>query len=501
MNPSFAVEKRTPGVNVGELAGRCTTPTLAAKTCRVGAATVEGLPVFGAGARVTPRKVLHDPMEIEDNSLRWRSATLSVAFMFSGVSAYVLMVAAKRSMSPLEFSNFTVFWSFGFFLAAAVGVPIEQELTRGVAHSDAKEESYSGDVWATAKVAARLACGALVLGVAVAATGLLKGYYISVVTVVALACLIVGEVTTTIIRGILSGTRSTSVVASLIVLQSTVRTCLLIGVLAVDVRSDVAALAVGISSLTCLAFIGRARARMAISYPVNKTSMGGVSSRAILRLVGAAPFNAVFSVGTPALASLVAKQSERAVIGDVLAALSLTSAPVLIAAALQSVLLPSFVRSIVEGGPSVVHRTTRVIVVVVMGLSCVAAAAAAVVGEKTLIMLFGPTPGVGRLPLVLMTFAAGLLFLSNLLAPVCIALRSHGAVTQAWATGALTMVAMLWIPGHPLAHRLSVALVAGSGVVVVSLTTSLRGARKRHEKLDRPRPTADEPESVPRRQP
>ena len=56
----------------------------------------------------------------------------------------------------------------------------------------------------------------------------------------------------------------------------------------------------------------------------------------------ATPPWALFAIGTPILAAIVAADDEVAVVGDVLAALSLTSAPVLVAAALQVVLLPRF---------------------------------------------------------------------------------------------------------------------------------------------------------------
>ena len=417
------------------------------------------------------RKGLHDRMQLQDKSLRRSSVALSVSFTAAGLLAYVLMAVAKRSMSPGDFSNFSVFWSLGFFLTASVGFPIEQELTRSVSYREAHGQRFDDVVRSAVALAAVLAGVAVLFAVGAGMSGVLKGFQFNTAAAAALVLLIAGEAMTSIIRGVLSGTRSTSALAGLVAGQSALRTALVIGAVAINADGGFAALAVAVSSLTCVVFLRRAwRMRTQDRAPADTS---GLSHGGILRLVVASPFSAVFSVGTPALASLVAARSERAIIGDVFAALSLTSAPVLVAAALQTALLPALVRSLLEGGPEALHRTTRTIITVVIGLSGVAATVTAVVGPMLLRLLFGPTPGVGRLPLAAMTFAAGLLFLTNLLAPVCIARRSHGAVTRAWASGAITMVCLMLIPGQ-LANRVAIALLGGACVVSGSLVVSLR---------------------------
>ncbi len=393
------------------------------------------------------------------------------------------MAVAKRSMSPVEFSSFAVFWSFGYFLAATVGAPLEQELTRIVSYREAKGQSFDKDVRFAMKLAVLLVGGAIFVGIAVVASGELGAIDASVLSLLTLILLVAGEVTGTVVRGVLAGTRSTMALAGLITSQSVLRTVLVVIAVGISAWDKSVWIAVSVAALTCLAFVPKALATRAEGREI--PDRPGLARGGILRLVVAAPFSAVFSVGTPALAGLVATPGDRAFIGDVLAALSLTSAPVLVAAALQSALMPSLVKSLVEGGPEDLHRTTRTIIMVVVGLSCIAAIANAIFGLTFLRLLFGPTPGVGRVPLVMMTFAAGLLFLSNLLAPVCIALRSHGAVTQAWATGAATMVCLIFIRG-PIAQQVAVALLGGAFMVSGTLVVSLRAAWRRPSRMSQP---------------
>lgn len=408
---------------------------------------------------------------------------LSVSFALSGLLVYALMAVAKRSMSLIEFSNFAVFWSFGYFLAAIVGAPIEQELTRVVSYREAKGQSFDNDVRYAAKLAVLLVGGAIFVGISVVASGELGAIDASVLTFLTLILLVAGEVAATVVRGVLAGTRSTMALAGLIASHSLVRTGLVIIAVGISAWDKLVWIAVSAAALTCFAFIPRALATRTEGREIPDSP--GLARGGILRLVVAAPFIAVFSAGTPALAGLVATPSDRAFIGDVLAALSLTSAPVLVAAALQSALMPSLVKTLIEDGPEALHRTTRAIIMVVVGLSCIAAIANAVFGLTLLSLLFGPTPGVGRLPLVMMTFAAGLLFLSNLLAPVCIALRSHGAVTRAWATGAATMVCLIFIPG-PIAQRVAIAVLGGAFIVSATLVVSLRAAWRRPSRMSEP---------------
>lgn len=421
-------------------------------------------------------------MQDQEKSLRRPSLLLSLGFSAAGLSAYVLMAVSKRHMSPLDFSYFSVFWSFGFFLTGSVGGPIEQEITRCVAHNDASGRGFDPAVREAVGYAAALGGGAMCVALVVGSRGVLEGLELGPIAVLAFALLIAGEAMTAIVRGILAGTRSTLALAGLVAGQGLLRMGLVLGVVAAGANVRLAALAVAVSSFTWV-FLIWTTSKLRTRHPLEPPS-AGLSRRGIVRLVSASPFCALFSVGTPALASLVASPAERLAVGDVAAALALTSSPVFLAAALQSVLLPAMVRSLLEGGPEALHRTTRAIISVVVGLGALAAGAAAIAGPTLLGVLFGPTPGVGRVSLATMTFAAGLLFLSNLLAPVCIARRSHGSVTRAWVSGAIAMGCLLIVPG-PLGSRVAIALLGGTCVVAGSLIMSLSSVWHRTSSMER----------------
>lgn len=409
-------------------------------------------------------------MAQDNRSLKSRSALLSASFAFAGLLAYAVMALSKRALSPSDFSAFSVFWSFGFFLTATVGFPVEQELSRSVASRDTNEQEFGDVVDQAIRIAVLLGAIAITMAIGVALSGVLTGLERRVEVLMALAVLICGESATAVVRGVLAGTRQTLPFALMVAGQGVVRLALVVLALVIAPDGLWPSVAVASSSLTFVLFLGRLlRTRTNTSPPFG---VPGLSRAGLFRLLGAAPFSAVFSVGTPALAGLVAKRAEQAEIGDVLAALSFTSSPVLVAAALQTTLLPSLVRSLLVDGDRVVRRSMRRITGLVVGIFALAAVAISVVGPALLRLLFGSTPGVGRLALSGMTMAAGLLFLTNVLTPVCIARRSHSLVARAWALGAATLVLLINVPGR-LADRVAISVLGGAIVVAGSMVLAL----------------------------
>lgn len=413
----------------------------------------------------------------DDPTVKRRSIRLSASFLIAGLGAYVMMAVAKRGLPADEFSAFSVFWSFGFFLTGSIGYPLEQELSRTIAARDAVDERFDDVIRRAARLCLALVAVAATLAVTATTLDVPRGLDGSTLLVVALVVLIVGEALTSLCRGVLSGTRATDPLGALVAGQSLLRMIVVIAAVRFSDRGAVVAAVVAVPSMACLVLAARLRAPAQSDRRAPARDAASLSGGGVVRLVLAAPFNAVFAVGTPALASVVASQAEENVVGNVLAALSLTSAPVLVAAALQSALLPTLVRSLLDGTGQTVRRITRRIILVVSALAVIAAAFMLLVGPWLLRLLFGESPGVGRWALAAMTGGAGLLFLANMLAPVCVARRSHGSVTTAWVVGAGALVLMLLVPGR-LGNRVALAVLVGASVVAMSMVTSLRAVWK-----------------------
>lgn len=196
-------------------------------------------------------------------------------------------------------------------------------------------------------------------------------------------------------------------------------------------------------------------------------SMNGVT-----RLALGTPPRALFAIGTPVLAAVVAGRDETAAVGDVLAALSITSAPVLVAAALQATLIPQFASWQERGAHAQARSRLLVIVVLVVVGSILATGFAFVVGRPLLELVFGETPWVGPSALAAMTAGAGMLFLANMLTPALIATHRYTSMMAAWTVGAAALCITAFGPGV-IADSIGRAVLIGAAFVNVVLLWAL----------------------------
>jgi O-antigen/teichoic acid export membrane protein len=382
---------------------------------------------------------------------------------------YCLMAVAKRQMVPSDFDGFAVLWALGFAGAAVASVPVEQELTRAVAVDVALEHGPGHDVRRAYLVTA--AFGAGVAGVTAVAmwAGVFGRSVADAASVAVLAVLVVSECCVAISRGVLAGLGLTSSVAALTIAQAAARA--LVATALVLNGSGAVGVVVGVTAanLILLAWIR----------PIAAATRGGtevgreLSTSGIRRLAASSLPRALFAIGTPALAGALARPDEVGEVGDVLVALSLTSAPVMLAAALQAVFLPGLATAVRMGRGREVDRFVNRALVFNTAVGGVASVGAALVGPAMLRLLFGGASSVTAPALAAMTAGAALLFLANLLTSVCIARSRHRAVSVAWSGGAVAMLATCAVRGS-LGTRIGSAVFVGAAVVAVSLWYSVR---------------------------
>ena len=137
------------------------------------------------------------------------------------------------------------------------------------------------------------------------------------------------------------------------------------------------------------------------------------------------------------------------------------------------VLLPQFASYVERADFLEVRRQTRGIILLVVAGTAIGTALASFVGVQVLNVLFGDSPGITPAALAAMTLGAGLLFLANLLVPICIAVRKYSTVTISWVGGAVSLVIVALFPGD-IAVAIGRAVAAGATVVVGFLLWGLR---------------------------
>jgi O-antigen/teichoic acid export membrane protein len=406
---------------------------------------------------------------------RWlgRSTVVSAAFIVSGLTSYVTLVLAKRSLTADDFGAFSIFWSLGFLLASLSCSPVEQEISRSVAVQLERRIAPAVDLRHGALTLALAAVAAVVVGgvllrLEVVGSGVPTGL------LAAVGALVVGEAVACLVRGEASARQDTRALSGIVAGHGLARGVAAILAAVAGWGLVATCSAVAAAGVVPILYVPRLVRRM--DRPAGETPRGAspleFSVPSTARLFVGTPPRSLFAIGTPVLAAIVATSSEQATIGDLLAALSLTSAPVLVAVALQAVLLPQYATWIERDDHARVHAMTRRLVSIVALGTAVATAAAALVGVPVLRLVFGGTPGIGALALALMTAGAGLLFMANVLTPVVIASRRYGTINGAWYAGALVTVATAFVP-IALANAIGLAVAAGAAVVVFLLLAAL----------------------------
>jgi O-antigen/teichoic acid export membrane protein len=404
-------------------------------------------------------------------SLRGRSAQISVSFTVAGAITYALMAVTKRTVTPAEFDVFSMFWGLAFFAAALAGSPVEQELTRATAVHLGRGDNPTVDIRRAACIACVIAASAAAVGTLLIALGVFGSGVASASIVVAFATLALGETALAVTRGALAGAGKVSAVSNLVLGQAMLRVVLVLAAAFAGFGLLAICCAMSASNIVMILWFGAIR--RLDNGP--RAAPLELSTRGIRRLVAAAPPRALFAVGLPALAGVLAKNGQDGAVGDLLAALSLTSAPVFIAAALQSVLLPNFVGMIERGDTAEVRRVLRRTTATVVVVGIAATIGALWWGLWALELLFGSSPTVSAASLATMTAGAAMLFLANVLMPAVIARRAHRTVSVAWTVGALTMIALCFRQGS-VDTRISQALLGGAFVVAACFVVAVRDA-------------------------
>lgn len=438
--------------------------------------------LYAGVARLTGSRLVADPCEIDRvmqiRGEAARSTAVAGAFLISGVTSYVALVVAKRSLGSDDFGQFALFWSLGFFAAAVCAAPNEQELARSLAVRLERGESGRREVRAAVRSTAVATSVVVALGTLGYVSGIFGTPSVGMIGVFGL--LVGGEAITALVRGEMAALRDTSGLVTIVAVQGIVRASAMVLVAAVFGGLLLSCLAVAVPAVVAIAFLPRVRRRTNAAQtrtePISSdgSSDGSIFSMAgVRRLAVATPPRALFAIGTPVLAAIVAEDDEQAVVGDVLAALSLTSAPVLIAAALQVVLLPRFAALAERGLEGAIQaRTRRMMAIVAVGVTF-GTAFAALFGLPVLEALFGASPQITPAALAAMTLGAGMLFLANLLVPVCIAVRDYSIVTVAWVAGAMCLAVTAFVPGD-VGYSIGRAVLLGATAVVAVLLWGLR---------------------------
>lgn len=376
------------------------------------------------------------------------------ATAISAASSFVILLIVAPALGPAGYASFSVFWATLFMLVGVL-FGVQQEATRAVADVAAQEAAPRGA--SLVRFAAALGGGLVVLLVA---TGpLWAGPVFGAahwVWAFPLSVAVAAYVGVAAVNGILAGSGRWGGFAAVPLIDGAVRLLLVGGVLAFGADTTALCWAVAIPfplSLLVVAWVWRARIA-----DRSKVREGyGALTVNVSRTVVASAANAVLVNGFPVVLSVFGGR-DRAALGAVILALTLTRAPILVPlTALQSMLITRF---------SALSRnaSSRLILLLFAGLAAftaVAAGLAGLWGEPILGWLFGRGFALDGALLAWLVAASGCLGLLTVTGASVLASGRHTVFATGWILACVLAVVLVGVWPGDIGTRTVVGLISG----------------------------------------
>lgn len=417
---------------------------------------------------------------------RPRSVVLVLgATALAAASSFLVLLIVAPALGPEQYAVFSVYWA-ALFMVVGVLFGVQQETTRAVAETagaDGDRESAGGVPESRGTAGAMVspmrfaAAVGLVLLVVVTATGpfwstpLFGEGHTS--WTLPLAVAVAAYVGVAALNGVLAGSGAWGPFAAIPIIDGVLRLLLVAIVLWQDWGGIALAWAVAIPfpvSLIAVLVWKQSFVRRLSRVPGGYRSLAANSSRTML----ASAATAVLVNGFPVVLSLFGG-AEKAELGAVVLALTLTRAPILVPlTALQSMLIA---RLSAPGGTG--RRFLLLVFAELAGLTTVIALGVGLWGEAVLAWVFGPGFAVDGWLLAGLVVASGCLGVLTVTGAATLASNRHNAFAGGWVIAAvLSVLGVALLPGD-IGLRTVIALIAGP-LAGAACHLALRGGVAEH---------------------
>ena len=407
------------------------------------------------------------------------ASLLSAGVGAAGALTYLFFSLASHNLDATEYGEIVVLWSAVFVTISVAYRPVEQLLSRTLAHRIARGE----DTGPAIRTAARIQL-AVSIGLAVAILllrepiqdGLLSGsetlYWVLFASVVSFGA-------SFFLRGYLGGTRRFTLLAALLVTESAARTLFALA-LALGVAEGQRAVALGVAAapLVSLALVpllvltrfGRSSGGADRSRPVSLAAGSGFAGAVLVIMVG----EQVFLNAGPLL---VRAFEDAAAAGFIFNVLMVARAPVLIFQGVSATLLPHLTRMRARGGEDAFHSSVRATLTAVAVFAALTLAVVVAIGPALMEIAFGDRFDYDRLGLAIMAVGMGFYLAATTLSQAALARGAAADAARSWMLSAAAFLVWALLPViEDMARRIEVGFAAGAALLALLLARAYRQA-------------------------
>jgi O-antigen/teichoic acid export membrane protein len=396
---------------------------------------------------------------------------IGAGLLIAGISAYGFQILSARQLTDGEYAALNGLWAIVFVVAPGFFQPLEQEVSRALAHRRAL--GIGG-----APLVRRAAILGGILAGAVAAVSLIGAqklieelFHGETLLLVALLIALVSYYLAFTTRGTLSGNGRFGPYGQMHASEGLLRLVFCIVLFAAGVGTPwLYGLALALPPFGAIAI--SLRGQRGLMTPGPEAPYSELSSALSLLLLGSV-LAQLLSYASFLAANLLAEPSEQDLVGKFITGLFIARIPILLFQAVQAALLPKLAHLAGEGRHADFKVGMRKLVLIVLALGALGTIAAGLIGPWAGELLFGADKFIlGNRDLALLAAGSGCFILALTLAQGLIALRGYATTAVSWFVGIIVFVAVT-AAGNDLFLRVELGFVVGSAVAAVAMTIAL----------------------------
>jgi len=406
--------------------------------------------------------------------------SIGVGLLIAGVTIYIFFKIGQQALGQEEFKPLVSLWFVMFAIAPGFFLPVEQELSRAIAHRRALGQ---GTTPVVKKVA--LLCGAIVaflVALILVLSPVINDNLFEdhAIITASLAIAIVSYGLLYFTKGLSSGLGKFPAYGFIVGSDGAIRViaCMILLVAGVTALSAYSIIIVitPIIGVTIIYLGGHLR-----TDPGPPAGWSEITEN-LVWLLGGSIFAAALVNAGPITVDLLGDKSDAIRVTQFGNAVLLTRVPLFLFQAVQAALLPRLTRLAARGDLDEFKVGFRRLVILVFGVGVIGIVGAFLVGPFFLDLVY--SGGIDRRTLTLLALASAIYMMALAIAQAVIALRGHRHVALGWLLAFVSYVASAWSVSDDLFLRVEIALVVSSAVALFYFVFGLRLLLRTGAKID-----------------
>jgi O-antigen/teichoic acid export membrane protein len=398
------------------------------------------------------------------------TVTVGIGLFIAGISTYVFFKIGQQALGQDGFKPIVAMWFIAFILTPGFFLPIEQEVSRAIAHRRALGQ---GGFPVIKRIAPLAAIILLTLMVVIAifssmiSSNLFEGY--GIVTF-CLVLTLVSYVPMHLARGICSGTGQFGAYGIIMGADGAVRVigCAVLWLAGVTHVGPYAFM-IGFSPIVGVIAVGLAGKLRVDNGP--EATWSEVTPNLGWLLLGSLFAAALMNAG-PITIDILGNSEPAEVVTRFGNAVIFARIPLFLFQAVQAALLPRLAKLAAQRNLSEFSRGFRQLMILVCGVGVVGTIGAFLVGPQVLDLVY--QGGIDRRTMTLLTLASAMYMVGLATAQAVISLRGHAIVALGWFASFSGFALIAWLSSNDLYLRVELALVGSSLIAIVIFGLTLR---------------------------